>query len=205
MRRPKTRLRCAHKTPDSSRQSQFMHIAFWSPSWPLEKFQNGIITYVHWMKGALEELGHRVSVFTGELDPAGAGPRVYEVRRTLTDRLVHRLLRRDLAPERDTFDFSSVIATALQRVHRRDPIDILEMEETFGWCADVATRTSLPVVVRLHGPACLSLVEHEAETASGRARIEREGWALARAGAIVSPARVTLSQTISRYGLQPRA
>ena len=32
-----------------------MHIAMWSPAWPLEKYQNGIVTYVHWMKRELPE------------------------------------------------------------------------------------------------------------------------------------------------------
>jgi len=47
-------------------------------------------------------------------------------------------------------------------------------------------------------------VEHQAQTTFGRSRIEREGWALARAEAIVSPARVTLNRTVARYGLQPK-
>ena len=36
-----------------------MHIAFWSPSWPLQKNHNGIITYTDQMKRELEARGHR--------------------------------------------------------------------------------------------------------------------------------------------------
>ena len=33
-----------------------LHIALWSPAWPLAQYQNGIITYVHWMRQALQAL-----------------------------------------------------------------------------------------------------------------------------------------------------
>ena len=36
-----------------------MHIALFSPGWPLELFHNGIVTFVHAMRPELEALGHR--------------------------------------------------------------------------------------------------------------------------------------------------
>jgi len=78
------------------------------------------------------------------------------------------------------------------------------MEESFGWCADVAKRTSLPVVVKLHGPAFLSMLGEELETPFGREKVEREGIALRSAAAIISPCQSTLDQTIARYALRPK-
>jgi glycosyltransferase involved in cell wall biosynthesis len=182
-----------------------MHIALWSPAWPLEKFQNGIVTFVHWMKREFESQGQRVSVFTGELDPSSAPePRVYHVRRTRWSRAVRRISRGARSNEPDVFEFAAAIAAEMRRVHRRDPIDIVEMEESFGWFADVGRLTSLPLVVKLHGPAFLSLVEDELHTAFAREKIDREGRALHLATAIASPSASTLAQTIERYGLTPR-
>jgi glycosyltransferase involved in cell wall biosynthesis len=185
-----------------------MHIAFWSPAWPLDKYQNGIITYVHWMKRELEGQGHRVSVFTEVLDASSTEPRIYKVRRGLRDRLRRRLIRhlmgRRVPGESDVFAFSAVIAREILRVHRRDPIDVLEMEESFGWFADIGRRTSLPLLVKLHGPAFLSLVEEEINTPFGRERVEREGRALKLAGAVISPSSSTLERTVERYGLSPK-
>jgi glycosyltransferase involved in cell wall biosynthesis len=180
-----------------------MHIAFWSPAWPLEKYQNGIITYVHWMKRELEAQGHRVSVFTEVLDPSSTEPRIYQVRRRLRDRLLYRL--RGLRPRTgsDVFAFSSVIAAGILQVHRRDPIDVLEIEESFGWFADIARRTSLPLLVKLHGPAFLSLIEDEINTPFGRERVQREGRALRLARAVASPSHSTLQRTCERYRLSP--
>src|ERR1700730_12271498 len=139
-----------------------MHVAFWSPGWPLAKVQNGITTYVHWMKRVLESQGHRVSVFTEALHASGDEPNVYHVGH-LRPRIWNRALRRVALRGRwrsigsEVFDFSALISMAILKVHHRDRIDVIEMEESFGWFADVARLTSIPLVVKLHGPAFLSL------------------------------------------------
>jgi glycosyltransferase involved in cell wall biosynthesis len=185
-----------------------MHIAFWSPAWPLEKFQNGIVTYVHSMKRELERQGHRVSVFTqGPADGAAGEPHIHRVRpppRRLWRRAAQRVLRRLFPPRSETFRFPAAIAAEISRVHRRDPIDIIEMEESFGWFAGVGKRTSIPLLVRLHGPAFLSLVDDELTTSFGQEKISLEGQALKTAAAIVSPSEVTLVRAIERYQLNPR-
>jgi glycosyltransferase involved in cell wall biosynthesis len=181
-----------------------VHIAFWSPGWPLENYHNGIVTYVHSMKRELEGLGHRVSVFTANKDESVTDPRVHRVRRGRWSRLVRSVAGRMFPIDRDIANFGRVVAAGILTVHRRDPIDIIEMEESFGWAADVGRLTSIPVLVKLHGPAFLSLVEEELATPAGRSRVDREGAALARAAAIASPTALTLSQTIERYRLTPK-
>lgn len=181
-----------------------MHIALWSPGWPLESYHNGIVTYVHSMKQELEGLGHRVSVFTARKDPTVTDPRVHRVRHGTWGRLVRSVAGRMFPIDRDIANFGRVIAAAILAVHRRDPIDIIEMEESFGWAADIGRLSSIPVLVKLHGPAFLSLVEEELATPAGRGRADREGAALARASAIASPTALTLGQTIERYGLTPK-
>jgi len=176
-----------------------MHVAFWSPAWPLAKYPNGIITHVHAMKLELERRGHRVSVFTATLDDCGRGDGVFLVRRSRWDNLRDRLLRAH--GEWTSFNLSTSIAAAIAREHRRNPIDIIEMEESFGWCADVERRTALPMVVKLHGPAFLTMLEGERETPFGREKVAREGRALARCHTIVSPSQANLQRTIERYGL----
>ncbi len=176
-----------------------MHIAFWSPAWPLEKYQNGIITYVHWMKLELERQGHKVSVFTEAVSSSTPEPRVYRVsypRRPLWQRAKRRLLRTRFPIEYDVFDFPIAIARRMLEVHRREPIDVIDMEESFGWFADVGKLTGIPLLVKLHGPAFLSLMEDELGTPLGRERVDREGMALKGATAIVAPSQSTLLETI---------
>jgi glycosyltransferase involved in cell wall biosynthesis len=180
-----------------------MHIVFWSPAWPLEKFHNGIVTYVHWMKRELERQGHRVSIFTHDLDPSATDSRVHKVGRSAWYRLLRRISGRRVTVEHEIFGASAGIASAIKRLHRREPVDVIEMEESFGWCAAIAEQTSLPVVVKLHGPAFLSMVGEELDTPFGREKVEREGIALRAAAAVISPCQSTLDQTIDRYALKP--
>jgi glycosyltransferase involved in cell wall biosynthesis len=181
-----------------------MHIGYWCPAWPLEKFQNGIITYVHWMKLELEARGHRVSIFTEGEEQTPSDPQVYYVRPRLKDRALRRLSRMWQPTEFNVFDYSAVIASGILRLHRRDPIDIIEMEESFGWSADIARRTSLPLLVKLHGPAFLTMPEEERKAFFGREKIKREGNALRAASAIISPSNWALTKTIKHYGLTPK-
>ncbi len=181
-----------------------MHIGYWCPAWPLEKFQNGIITYVHWMKRELEGRGHRVSIFTEGEEQTTSDPHVHYVRPRLQDRALRRLSRMWQPPEFNVFDYSAVIAAWILRVHRRDPIDIIEMEESFGWSADIARRTSLPLLVKLHGPAFLTMPDGERNSAFGREKVEREGNALRAASAIISPSSWALTRTVEHYGLTPK-
>ena len=184
-----------------------MHVAFWSPAWPLQKFQNGIITYVHWMKRELESQGHLVSVFTAEMDATSEDPNVHLVGRDAAivfSKAFNKHIRRRRPSYREIFDFGAAIARTIKKVNRENPIDIVEMEESFGWCADVARLTSLPLVVKLHGPAFTSMVEDELVSPMGLERIEREGHALSKIESIVAPTELILRLTLERYGLKPR-
>jgi glycosyltransferase involved in cell wall biosynthesis len=178
-----------------------MHVAFYSPAWPLKRHPNGVVTYVHWMREELRRLGHRVSVFTALLD--GAEADVYAVEGALGQRVRSWLRLGGDPTERKMLEWGRLLAATVLSVHRRMPIDVFEMEESFGWVADVQAASSIPTVVKLHGPAFLSLVEEELETPLARAKIEREGRALMRMACVTSPAKHTLDETIARYGLAP--
>jgi glycosyltransferase involved in cell wall biosynthesis len=181
-----------------------MHIAMWSPGWPLEKYQNGIVTFVDAMKKELAVQGHRVSVFAPPDGGAAPSSSVHLVKRGPVGRFARRALYRLFPIERDLLTFGEIVADAVLEVHRRDPIDVIEIEESFGWSEDVARITKIPTLVKLHGPAFLSMLEEDLVTPRGRARVEREGRALALASAIAAPSSLTLQQTIARYGLSPK-
>ncbi|MEP7102109.1 MAG: glycosyltransferase family 4 protein, partial [Burkholderiales bacterium] len=181
-----------------------MHIAFLSPTWPPGVFPNGIVTYVDWMRRGLMARGHRVSVFTGVAEPATGDPTVHVIGRSVPGQVVDAVKLRLLRRRRSVFDAGDVIADSMRKVHRVDPIDVIEMEESFGWAAEVARQTGIPMVVKLHGPAFLHLVEEDLATPHGQEKVRREGLALARLPIIIAPARFTLDKTLARYGLEPK-
>lgn len=175
-----------------------MHVAFFAPGWPVQDFQNGIVTYVAHMRAALLALGHQVTIVTATISPGNVDADVVRVQPSWGRALLARLRRRDGGPLGD--EFSAAIAATFLRVHRRRPIDVIEMEETFGWVGALRDLP-VPVVVKLHGPAFLTLLAHDRGEPAAEARVEREGLALAKFGLITAPSRRTAAETIDRYRL----
>ena len=64
-----------------------MHIAFYMPGWPPEKYSNGIVTYSNYMIKGLEKRGHKVSIITPELGTKVEDPNVLVVKRGFWDML----------------------------------------------------------------------------------------------------------------------
>ena len=180
-----------------------MHVALFSPAWPPGRYPNGIVTYVQFMRSELLAQGHRVSVLSGSVEPGQTDPDVYEVGATASERIVGSLASRLLGRTPSEFDAGKTIASTLKRVHARNPIDVFEMEESFGWAAQVARGSSVPVVCKLHGPAFLTMVDEELRTPYGQEKVHREGQGLAQLQAIVSPSRCHLADTLARYELKP--
>jgi glycosyltransferase involved in cell wall biosynthesis len=179
-----------------------MHIALVSPSWPVGQAHNGIVTYVHWLRQGLLRQGHRVTVITGALSDPRELHGVHVVRESKWSEACRRLRRR-FSAEPPFAHLGRTLGASIRRVHHRDPIDLIEMEESFGWSRHVQRAIEVPVVVKLHGPAFLTLVEEDLFTLAARQRIEEEGRGLAVADAITSPTRITLDETLKHYSLHP--
>jgi len=183
-----------------------LHIGLVSnPGWPADQYPNGIVAYVHQLRAELMNQGHRVSVFAGVIGQKNKDAGIYLVKDTVEYRILHALNRMRGRQASHPFLYGGrVIAANIMAVHRTEPIDVVEIDEGFGWCAELAERVPMPVVVRLHGPAFLTLMGEARASEMGRNRIEAEGRALRRASVIVAPSHSTLRDTVSHYGLAPR-
>lgn len=177
-----------------------MHVGLYSPVWPPGAEANGIVTYVRIVRDELLRQGHRVSLFSGRCEPDDS-ERIYRVGGSRQAPLWATLRRRMGLARHAAYDFGCDIADAVLKVHSVDPLDVFEMEESFGWCADVARRLRLPLVVKLHGPAFLTLIDPERDTRERRQRVAAEGRALRAAALIVAPSRSTMADTAAQYAL----
>lgn len=175
-----------------------MHIAMYSPAWPANKHSNGIITYVQHMRTELMRQGHRVTLLTGVVDDEDLGPDIHRIskRGTLGERVLRKI---GLAGPQN---WGHAMARKILDIHRRTPVDVVEVEESFGWCKDLKEKVPMPVIVKLHGPAFLDMVEGR-DTPEGRKKMEDEGHALHASPFIISPSSDTLAQTLARYQLKP--
>src|SRR5262249_20946668 len=81
-------------------------------------------------------------------------------------------------------------------------IQILEMEETFGWARWLRPAVSIPICVRLHGPWFLSgAAAGVPDDDDFRERIREEGRAIRVADAVTAPSRAVLERVRDYYGL----
>ena len=180
-----------------------MHIALYSPAWPLVRYPNGVVTYVHWMREALIAQGHSVTVFAGAMDADWKESGVHKIGSTRAMRW-RRWMRNRVPAWRDAiFDWAEDLASSIARVHADKPFDIVEIEESFGLFGKLDEMLQIPVVVKLHGPAFLSLIEDELGTPAADRKIAAEGAALQKACSIMSPSQDVLDRTVERYALAP--
>lgn len=176
------------------------------PGWPPAAFANGIVTYVAAIAPRLEALGHAVTILAEQGD-GGASPGVLDARDARARRSLPRRIADGLwwraSPDAATRAIAerAVVANARRAAAERG-LDVLEMEESFGWAASVQRATGVPLVLRLHGPWFLTGAQGGvADPAAHRRRVEREGKAIAEADVVTAPARDVLRRVREFYGL----
>ena len=182
-----------------------MHIALYSPIWPPAGAANGIVSYVSTVRDHLIGRGHRVTILSdGRLFPSrGVDVPLFAPIDTLggIERLQRRISRR-----LDTFHGGlpgrgQLLAAQVEAAHRIDPIDIVEMEESFGWSDTVRRLTGIPVVTRLHGPHFLKPVKPRTvrEKLNDLQRCQTEGRAVRSSLTLTAPTRAMMKVTCENY------
>jgi glycosyltransferase involved in cell wall biosynthesis len=186
-----------------------VHIALYSPNWPPAGAANGIVSYVATVREHLIGVGHKVSILSqGRLYPSD-GPDV----RLLTpieelagfDRLRRRIGRRLDQWHGGLPGFGRVLAAQVRAAHRIAPIDILEMEESYGWSHFVGQTSGVPVVTRLHGPHFLKpdRPRTDREKRTDRQRIRTEARAVRSSSTLTAPTRAIMKVTCANYRRDP--
>jgi glycosyltransferase involved in cell wall biosynthesis len=179
-----------------------MKIAIYVPSWPPGFVANGIVTYASNLVPALRRLGHEVFVLTDATRDSDAYTielRRYAEKPNLLDKVLFRL-----APESKRFKATSVAMTrAIRELVAKHMIDVLEIEESFGWAFAVSRLNLVPVVVRLHGPWFL-MGKFDNQHNMDRANQHRqrfEGRAIESAHYVTANCLETLNSVKRHYGL----
>ncbi|MBR0725041.1 glycosyltransferase family 4 protein [Bradyrhizobium manausense] len=176
-----------------------MRIAIVVPSWPPGRTANGIITYASQIVPALRRLGHEVYVLTPQASVSSNDPFTIDLSQfspTGFSGLWSRL-RRQSAIEL----IGHQLRAALQTLKSRVGIDVLEIEESFGWSAVLSEAKIVPIIVRLHGPWFLTGVFDSNSQDAFEGRIRKEGEGIARAAIVTSPSKAGLEAVRRRYGI----
>jgi glycosyltransferase involved in cell wall biosynthesis len=181
-----------------------MKIALLVPSWPPGGTANGIVTYASHLVPALRRLGHEVFVLTPHRSADAKDPYTIDLGSfapvpNVFDRVMFKLI-----PENAIFNaMISAIGAAISDLVERYQIDVLEMEESFGWSYAISRLKLLPLVVRLHGPWVLNGRFSNSGNWIGqnRRRQKLEGRGIAHAQYITAPSAAVLQAVKDYYRL----
>jgi len=193
----------APKTEGAAVHEQSISLAYICPRWPSSAVANGIVMYIEAITAGLRSRGHKTTLMEEVADSDG----LYDLTNftesgNVLGRVFDRLERR-VRPRRSLERRScrSIIA-ACRRAIRERGVQLLEIEESFGWSLPLQRALPIPLVVRLHGPWFLNgAVKNVSNDRQFHKRVRAEGKAIAEAAWITSSSRDVLEQTRAYYNM----
>ena len=191
-----------HQSSDPNPPSRRLTVALLSPGWPAASMANGIVSYTETLVRALNPLGVRCHVIAAQLAGDADESSVHLIRpdqTSLKSKVMWRLTPRTWGRR----SFCKALLDEVRRLHEVQGVQLLELEESFGWAAELSGNSPVPIVVRLHGPWFLNGVANGAPR--DRAYQTRDDWeraGLEAADAVTAPSHDVLDQTRSHFGLE---
>lgn len=184
-----------------------VHIGLCSPHWPPSAAANGIVSYVSAIRDFFISQGHCVSVIAEGclFDTVGRVHPISGEGGGKVDACLTRLARRADRWRGALPGLGRTVAAQVNAALGLAPLDIVEMEESFGWSRIVQRSVRVPVVTRLHGPYFLrpALPRSRSEMRRDHERCEAEGAALRKARSLTAPTRALLDATCRHYRMAP--
>ena len=186
-------------------------IAIVSPGWPLNSFPNGIVAYTYNLLFGLKEIAEPI-VLAAQLSIPEVRDRIIdlsgiEVSRSLWQKLFDKVLFRLTGRYVKKIQYQRNISLNANRILKAFsnldlPIDILEIEESFGTAIEIIQKTKIPVVTRLHGPWFIHgpIMKMESEP-DYQLRVFYEGEAIKNSNGVTSPCLDVLQKVRDFYGI----
>jgi len=182
--------------------SKKLTVGFFSPGWPLSNYPNGIVSYVENIISGFDKNSVDAVVLANSMAGDDKYDQVINLSKfsgnQLNDRLIDAVLYRTSVSDA----LRSKIGRGVIRAVKASglPIDILEMEESFGASSLVVSKLSIPVVTRLHGPWFLmGDVLGVNKDSLFKRRVKLEGRVFSEFSAVTSPCKALLNQVKEYY------
>jgi glycosyltransferase involved in cell wall biosynthesis len=172
-----------------------------SPGWPPEALANGIVSYVATLARALETQQVHCHVLTSRPMADAVEPFVHVIRPDVSS-LRSKLMWRISPRSWENRSFSHALLEQVRKLQTEHDLELIEIEESYGWARYLWGHCPVPVIVRLHGPWFLNGVANgvvQDGAFKQRDRWERSG--LLCADGITAPSRHVLEETRQHFGL----
>jgi glycosyltransferase involved in cell wall biosynthesis len=184
-----------------------LSLGFYTVGWPIETFQNGVVTSVSTLAPTLRAMGHRVTIVAARTAEGFSDDSVYSLTKAHEGRgKARRVLDGAcfrVAPHWATKQFvRRYLLAQVRRAVAERRIQLFEMEESFGSARWVGKVIPVPICVRLHGPWFLNgSITGAPDDHKYRERVRDEGRAIRTAAAVTAPSRNVLDQVRNFYKL----
>lgn len=175
-----------------------MNIVIMTPCWPQTGKPNGIATYYASIVPALRSLGHNVFIMTanGNFDDKY----VYKLsfQPSIIEKINLNITEKFNNGYQTYYLGAKAIINTLKEIMKEHDIDIVQIEDSFGWHFLVQKSFNFPVVMRLHGPHFLNNFEKSLSKLS-KNRLKREERAFLAAKFVTSPSKNVMQLTKEKY------
>ena len=187
-----------------------MKIGYYSPGWPSKKIPNGIVKYLDILIKPINLKSHETVIFSSKVLSEKLLPNVIDLNTTIDNfkfNLFHNFLTKvgmGSSIKRGS-PFIENLSFWINKV-QHDPnlgLDVIEIEESFGWVKDLTCKINVPIIVKLHGPWFLNgeaLGVDKNHKYDDRVKAERDG--IVMAAGVTAPSQSVLDETRRYYGIE---
>ena len=186
-------------------------IGFISPGWPLSQFPNGIVAYVQAILSGLP-INIKAVVFADpvvgiELKNQLIDLSKFKIKRNFLQKTIDWFCSRIKLPFAASMSYKARVIESAEKIYVAmqqldSPIDILEIEESFGTAMHLVERCKIPIVTRLHGPwAVIGPILNMHKNLDFKTRLFYEGEAIKNSHGLTAPSLDVLEKVRKYYGL----
>ena len=186
-------------------------VGFTSPGWPLSHFPNGIVAYVQNIVMGLDETTKAI-IFARVSESYETADNIVNLSKlnpdkTWLQKLVDKILHVIEFPFAKTLVYKRYVALLARNqnlaiLNSPTPLDIIEMEESFGVADFLMNINQVPVVTRIHGPHFTmgSIMKVNTDW-DYKLRVFYEGQAIINSQGVTAPSLDVLQKVRQHYGI----
>ena len=200
-----------NKPKQIASKHKFLRVGYASPGWPLRDFPNGIVTYVQNMLAGFDSKIKPI-IFAGsligdEIEDQLINLDKFNKNKSLFQRLIFSMLYRIKLPFAKSVLYRRTAAENARKIYLaiqalETPLDILEIEESFGTANSLMKMSKVPIVTRLHGPwAVIGPILNMQDNWDFQLRVFYEGEAIRNAQGVTAPSFDVLDRVRAYYNL----
>lgn len=192
-------------------KSNVLTVGYSSPGWPLSQYPNGIVAYIQNITDGLDGQAKYI-IFAGvavesESEVSCIDLSRQVVVRDISSKAIDYMLNKVRLPITAPIRFKRHLTYEAQKLFSaiqqlNEPVDILEIEESFGTAQSFINLSKIPVVTRIHGPwfamGDILKVKHEWDF---KLRIAYEGEAIKNVHGVTAPSLDVLNKVREYYDI----